>query len=373
MTCHHLACPRCHLPVPRALIETEPLFVSIIGVPASGKSYFLTAMTWELRRLLATHFGLAFSDVDTVSNRSLNEYEETLFLQGDPNRLVAIRKTELQGELYDQIRLGQQIISLPRPFMFCLKPAQGGPNDQRLSRIVCLYDNAGEHFQPGMDTASSPVTQHMAQSRVLMFLYDPTQDPRFRELCRGVSNDPQLRDTARAQRQETILTEAALRVRRFLGLPPGKKHDRPLIVIVPKLDAWEPLLQAPVNAEPITPSAPASKLHHVDLAAIEAISTRVRKLLLQITPEFVSAAEDFCSHVLYVPVTALGHPPELDATTGMMGVRPKNIRPKWVTVPFLYMFAKWSSGLISANQPARLEVPRVAQRTSDPASSSRAH
>ena len=29
------------------------------------------------------------------------------------------------------------------------------------------------HFQPGMDTVSSPGTQHLSRSRVLMFLYDP--------------------------------------------------------------------------------------------------------------------------------------------------------------------------------------------------------
>ncbi len=38
------------------MLEMEPLFVSILGAPASGKSYFLTAMTWQLRRTLPTPF-----------------------------------------------------------------------------------------------------------------------------------------------------------------------------------------------------------------------------------------------------------------------------------------------------------------------------
>ena len=50
MPCQLLACPRCHLIVPRPLVEHEPLFFSIIGSPASGKSHFLASMTWELRR-----------------------------------------------------------------------------------------------------------------------------------------------------------------------------------------------------------------------------------------------------------------------------------------------------------------------------------
>src|SRR5258708_3176566 len=47
--CQALACPHCHLAIPRALLETEPLFVSILGGPDCGKSYFLAALTWELR------------------------------------------------------------------------------------------------------------------------------------------------------------------------------------------------------------------------------------------------------------------------------------------------------------------------------------
>src|SRR5438045_2174112 len=37
-----LACPRCHLKIPRGLLEMEALFVSIIGAHGSGKSYLLT-------------------------------------------------------------------------------------------------------------------------------------------------------------------------------------------------------------------------------------------------------------------------------------------------------------------------------------------
>src|SRR5262245_48957002 len=50
--CHTVACPHCHLAIPRCLLEMEPLFMSIAGAPASGKSFFLATMTWELRKIL---------------------------------------------------------------------------------------------------------------------------------------------------------------------------------------------------------------------------------------------------------------------------------------------------------------------------------
>jgi len=181
MTARSLACPKCHLPVPRSMMEMEPLFLSILGAPASGKSYFLTAMTWQLRKLLPIDFSISFTDADPAANRALNDCEESLFLNSRESSIVPlgdlIRKTELQGELYDSVAYGQQIVSYPRPFLFTMQPREGHARFDRsaeLSRVLCLYDNAGEHFQPGQDTTSSPVTRHLAQSRAILFLFDPT-------------------------------------------------------------------------------------------------------------------------------------------------------------------------------------------------------
>lgn len=352
MTCPTLACPRCHLPIPRSVIETAPLFVSMIGGPRSGKSYLLASMTWELRRHLPADFGLAFTDADTVSNQALNEYEATLFLPEDSNAHVAIRKTEEQGELYDQIHLGGQDVTLPRPFLFNVRPTDRHPHaDQRarLSRVICMYDNAGESFQPGKDRAGSPVTMHLARSRVLMFVFDPTQDPRFREQCIPLSQDPQLGTYRSSQRQETLLLEAAQRVRQYSNLPPNKKHGSPLMVIVPKADVWSALIGEDLTQEPILPASVAGKLGMVDSARIEQLSVKLRGVLLKWTPEIVSAAEDFCDHVVYIPVSALGCSPELVEGKPGLYVRPKNIAPRWAAVPLLYMFAKWTTELVAGN------------------------
>ncbi|HQU44261.1 MAG TPA: hypothetical protein PK867_15680, partial [Pirellulales bacterium] len=158
--CNSLACPHCHLSVPRAMLELQPLFASILGAPASGKSYFLAAMTWQLRQSLGSYFSIAFGDADPAANRSLNEYEELLFLNAKQDDLVAIRKTELQGDLYDTVLFDQQTVSYPRPFIFSMKPLPTHPGYStmaRLSRALCLYDNAGEHFLPGQDTLGDPV------------------------------------------------------------------------------------------------------------------------------------------------------------------------------------------------------------------------
>jgi hypothetical protein len=362
--CQQLACPRCHLVVPRSVIEAEPLFVSIIGGPKTGKSYLLASMTWESRKRFPSAFAIAFGDADAVGNQLLIGYEETLFLPDDPEKLVLLAKTEEQGHFYDQANLGGHVVTLPRPFLFNVRPTPQHPqahNREKISRVVCMYDNAGESYQPGKDTMASAATQHLAKARVLVFLFDPTQDPRFRQKCRAFNSDPQLTNARGTQRQETLLTEAASRVRRYANLPPGKKHDAPLLVLVPKSDVWGSMLDEEVVTEPILPNAIGGIVSGVDVVRIERVSAKLRTLLLNETPELVAAAEDFCRHVVYIPVSALGRSPE-DTADGLM-VRPKDIQPRWVSVPLLYMFAKWTKGLIAGNTVVAAAAPQAVQNT----------
>lgn len=366
--CTSLACPKCHLEVPRAMFEMGAMFNSILGAPASGKSFFLAAMTWQLRQILPRDFALSFSDVDPTSNRNLSEYEELLFLNSNADRPVAIRKTELQGELYDTVLYGDQAVSYPRPFMFGMKPVAHHPNYEsatRLGRVLCLYDNAGEHFLPGQDTVGSPVTRHLAQSSVLFYLFDPTQDPRFRAACRHDSANGQ----SRTVRQETILHEAANRVRRYTGLSQHTKNPRPLIVVVTKLDVWRSLLDQPVlpaawtstrrngaDARPQSagqsPAAGAkpptrkSVLCALNMQRVLSMSDQIHKLLSKYSPEVVSTAEGFANEVYFVPVSATGCAPERDPQTGMLGIRPGNMKPEWVEVPMLFALSRWGKGLI---------------------------
>jgi len=95
----------------------------------------------------------------------------------------------------------------------------------------------------------------------------------------------------------------------------------------------------------------------VDLARIESVSTKIRGMLLQTAPEFVTAAEDFCQHVIYIPVSALGRGPEKNDGQEGFFVPAGEIRPKWVTVPVLYTFAKWAKGLIGGVVPSIGKAP----------------
>src|SRR5262249_36292535 len=256
-----------------------------------------------------------------------------------------IRKTELQGELYDTVMYGNQSVSYPRPFLFTLQTLENHvkyASDHRLARILCLYDNAGEHFQPGQDSTGSPVTQPLARSRLLMFLFDPTQDPRFRRQCFEGRVAASLAGN-RTSRQESVLHEAAARVRRYTSLSHNDKHNRPLIVVVTKFDVWAHLLENHDDEEPWVRKDLTTGL---DLDRIEAGSQEVPALMYQHCPEIINAAEGFAESVVYVPVSALGNNPVEHPQTKTLAIRPRDVRPVWATVPLLYGLSRWVPGVI---------------------------
>ncbi len=355
---HALACPRCHLNVPEALLEVAPLFVSMIGSPASGKSHFLASMSWELRRLMP-RARLAFTDADAAANRVIHEYEQTLFLNPRPDEPTEIRKTQRDDpRLYRSVLLDGGAVRFPVPLQFSLWPAAGHHerhHSSRVGRVLVIYDNAGEDFLPGADERGSAVTEHLGRVHVLLFLFDPTQDPRFNAACGAA---PQ-RASADAEvglivRQETVLRDAISRIRRLKGLTEGERLRRPLIVIVSKLDAWESLLPKPVGDEPYVEESGTQPLK-VLTARVEEVSDSVRAVLLRLCPEFVTTAESLTESVTYVPVSSLGAAPELVERDGTryFGIRPRDIKPRWVTVPMTYCLARWAPGLLLADVAAK--------------------
>lgn len=311
----------------------------------------LATTTWQMRQALGTRFRLSISDADPDSNRQLNESEERLFFNEEPDKLATIPKTETEGELYQPVQFGDETIWYPRPFVFVVQPLADHPHVEKrdeISRAICLYDNAGEHFLPGGESSISPATQHLTISRGLLFLFDPTQHARFREACKSNTTDPQILGTGRSHRQDQILHEAANRIRTHSGLAQQAKYSKPLVVVITKMDAWGPTLWPEWEQldDPIRDAKQGIAGLETDL--IEDVSSRLREILVKHAPEFVNAAEGFAENVTYIPVSALGRPPEVDEGSGMLGVRPNEVQPVWAEVPLLYLLNQTSAGLIPA-------------------------
>ncbi len=361
-SCQDLACPRCHLVIPWILLDTHCLFFSVLGSPGSGKSFLLGSMAWTLRKSLLRDFGLDFGDADPESNATINQYEESLFLRPDPEKHIPvrdmIRKTQFTEEsIFNRVYIGSQELKFPKPFLFEIKPSVTHPDYKTIgsgSKVICLYDSAGESFQAVSDDADRiRTTGYIARSRALFFLFDPMQDPRFLAVVRQKKASGEgTGGPSFANRQETILRECAARLRKLLGQNQGELHNRPLIVMVNKWDAWKELLPIDPTNRPLI-RRKGREVFSLDLDAINQISKEIRTLLLNICPEIVSAAEAFCREVTYLPSSPLGHTPranpdfmEPNTNKPLHTIQPSQIKPMWTEIPFLYALSRESINFV---------------------------
>ena len=83
--------------------------------------------------------------------------------------------------------------------------------------------------------------------------------------------------------------------------------------------------------------------YSLDIGVITDVSYRLREKMLDIAPEFVSAAEGFSDTVYFVPVSSFGCSPEImdnqmpGVSSGKqaLGIVPSRIKPFWAEVPML--------------------------------------
>ena len=320
--CTEIACPRCHMSLPRTLLDTPQMVMSVVGAAGAGKSVFLASSMWQCRQTLRRLFGVSFMDLDPVANRWINAYEEKLFFQEDDTTLQQIEKTDLQAtNVSRSVMLDGDSVLLPLPSFFQLRMA-GSSQPQSL----VVYDSAGEHFRAGADTQGSAVTLNMLNSDTLFFMFDPSADPRFRSMLdRGTGTAHNY-----AQRQDILLAEMSARIRRHLGNRSEARLSKPLIFGVSKADLLRARL--PVDAQIYKGDAP--QKYALDAGALREVSRQTEALLAEIVPEVTATAHDIASDVWFVPVSALGHNPMRE------GVRPCDIKPIWTELPVVFTLAK---------------------------------
>ena len=201
----------------------------------------------------------------------------------------------------------------------------------------------------------------MAKAHCLLFVYDPTQEPEFRKVAKDASSDPQMK-MAVTSRQDVLLAEAARRVKTYRGLAMTSLHDKPLIVLVNKYDAWQKLVSGSRLEVPWTKhSSGGFSVLRID--TIQKVSTVIRNMLKQFVPQIVSTAESFVdpARILYLPVSATGGPPTPDKQ-GNLRHRVGDLRPMWAEVPLLYVISQHVNGLIPFQRPTE-STPNPPRKT----------
>lgn len=331
LPCTEIACPHCRRAIPPSVLEGPQHILSIVGDQSAGKSYYLTVLIKTLPATLFSHYDVVFQDADPTGNAPLNEMKKTLFSARTPEE-ARLAKTQLEGAMYERLPRFGRIVALPKPFIYIMESRQRP--EGRCS--VIFYDNAGEHFQPGRDSADSPGAQHVASSSGIFFLFDPFNHPDFRHRLKTA--DPQLENPI-VDQQEVILAELKARIRKLRRMPGIERIEQPVALLVGKCDAWLHLLGPEPLANPLDDRG-------LNIAAVEANSERVRKLLLEICPTIVANAETISHNLRYFPVSSFGHPP-IRVATGDVVPDPKNINPFMVDIPPLWILSQIAPEILS--------------------------
>lgn len=338
ISCSEYACPHCHRKLPPFFTETKQHIISLVGVPAAGKSYYLTALVRELETLFPREFGMPFRDADPVTNEPLNEMRMRLFTAQTPQEAY-IAKTHMHGRLYQKVWKEGLYVNMPRPFIYNL-------NKDSDTHSIVLYDNAGEDFQPGANDMLTPGSQHLSVASAILFLFDPTANPGFRQLLQE-STDPQLRNNLyRPGRQAMLLAESEMRLRTRLNLPPSEKLDVPMAIIIGKCDTWSHLL----GPEPLLPAIRNGMFmpEHININ-----SARLRQFIFNIAPHICTNAEAISSNVRYFAASALGESPvefrDDRSGTILIGPASGSVHPIRVAEPVLWALHHVSPSLIPSS------------------------
>lgn len=336
LACTDFACPHCRRALPPGFFDAPHKIFSIVGAPQSGKSYYLSVLVKLLQTTLFQRFGVTFRDADPTGNAPLNEMKSQLFGAQSPAQAY-LMKTQLEGEMYERLPRFDRMVRLPRPFVFSLSSSNGGSNGDC---SIVFYDNAGEHFQPGQDSAETPGAQHIASSDAIFFLFDPTINPEFRKRFAG-RDDPQLTSQVTDQ-QDVILAETEVRIKKLLGMPRHEKVDTPMAMIIGKCDVWIDEIGREKLKDPLVDGM-------IDQGAIEHNSGLIRAFMMEHCSYIVANAETISSDVVYFAASAFGHTPvsfEDDKGVTRIGPDPTRIEPMFVELPVLWALSKTQPELV---------------------------
>jgi len=325
LPCSEIACPHCRRKLPPSFLGMPHHIISLVGDQSAGKSYFLSVLTKVLPATLYRDFGVVFQDSDPTGNAPVNDMRKALFGAQTPAQ-AKLAKTVFEGAMYERLPRQGRTVALPRPFVYTLAPE----DKTRDQCALIFYDNAGEHFQPGVNIVEQPGAQHVASAAGIIFLFDPFNSPEFRRCIRD-TKDPQI-ERPIVDQQDIILAEMRARIQTIRNLRSGEAINTPVAFVVGKCDVWLQLLDEQPLRTPLRGGT-------LDKAVIEENSQVVRALMYRLCPSVVANAEALSTNVMFFAASSFGHTP-LKIGPGEYVPDPSKLQPVHVEVPLLWILSQ---------------------------------
>ena len=101
------------------------------------------------------------------------------------------------------------------------------------------------------------------------------------------------RSSESGSNQLVLLNEMIARIKKYAGLGSREKYRKPLIVVIPKYDAWKSAFPLDLEQTRYTYYSEEDMSYFLDIGAITNVSYVMRDELLRISPEVVATCEAF--------------------------------------------------------------------------------
>ena len=316
-----LVCPLCQHDLPRNCLSASQHIISIVGSPASGKSYFLPIHLKELRHNLAEKYGCDLQR----ANENAQQIEDMM-------ECVYETKQPLPMTTYDSTYHSVGGERHPKPYIYTLQ----APWLRQVQHNLVYYDHTGCAFAPRRDTERKEIDYYHASG--LVFMFDPFSSYEFRQCMANHSdtNDPQ-HDRPIIDDHNTMLSEISYRLSKY---PDRYCENLPIAFIVGKYDAWRGLTRTLKFYDP-------TGGHSLDDAIIRENSKKLRELLLEICPAVVANVERLPGNVRYFPISNFGKPPTKNSDGYLQ--HPAQVEPFLVDVPMLWLIHQFAPEFVPGN------------------------
>jgi Double-GTPase 2 len=299
-------CPSCHSRLPQLFTQSSSTSMALIGTKDSGKSHYVTVVLHELDHRVGPRLNGSLMLLDEYTrDRMRNELLPRLYKQ----RMVLDPTQGAASDVTTRLPLAARL-------------SLGAGKVTHDSNLI-FFDAAGEDLQ-SLSTLEREA-RYVTQSDGVIVIIDPLQIPSIRDELNGSVELPEV-----SQDANTMLMRVAALMREARGVPPQKRIEVPLALVVSKLDAIRELLP---DTHPALTASPLDGAF--DRRDARNVNDTVRADLAAWLGEgFDRFVQQTFSNVGHFAVSALGGTPS-------SGRLDHGVAPHRVEDPVLWMLDQW--------------------------------
>ena len=310
-------CPYCGSDIPKPTLETPNLPFSIVGLPGSGKTNYITVMLHELSR--ASNLKLALSS----QNRFTKEHQEMNY-----------------NLIYEKHRVPEataaaQAGGLSSPQIWKIGNLQKKSRNHVPTYTFTIFDGAGEDYENRLDMTST-VCRYINISKAVIITLDPLMLP---SINKGNFIDPEVIKNSggysnKVKNSAEVVNNLATYIKSASGIKDTKRLSIPVAIVLTKFDTILSHKFFATNALIKNPSLNVIN-NKINMNEFVQVDREIRNWLYAINEgNFIDALSLNFKVFCFFGVSSYGQPPTA------MGKLCDNIQPHRVLDPILWLFKK---------------------------------